>query len=98
MILINLHMIPDMFPFIELLTVGRQFAEVVQAVEHTGGQGEGEGGHQQPVDSLLPELRGRFISFSSLIQWTRWTPPFHTVFNGPFDLQTPIATILLVPS
>ena len=49
-------MIPDMFPFIELLTVGRQFAEVVQAVEHTGGQGEGEGGHQQPVDSLLTEL------------------------------------------
>ena len=56
MILINLHMIPDMFPFIELLTVGREFAEVVQAVEHTGGQGQQEGGHQQPVDSLHTEL------------------------------------------
>ena len=91
-------MVPDILPVIELLAVWGEFAEVGDAVEEAGGEGEEEGGHQQPVDSLLPELRGGFISFSSLIQWTRWTPPFHTVFNGPFDLQTPIATILLVPS
>ena len=54
-------MVPDILLLIELLAVWGEFAEVGDAVEEAGGEGEEEGGHQQPVDSLLPELRGRFI-------------------------------------
>ena len=49
-------MVPDILPVIELLAVWGEFAEVGDAVEEAGGEGEEEGGHQQPVDSLHPEL------------------------------------------
>ena len=49
-------MVPDILPIIELLAVWGEFAEVGDAVEEAGGEGEQEGGHQQPVDSLLTEL------------------------------------------
>ena len=49
-------MVPDILPVIELLAVWGEFAEVGDAVEEAGGEGEEEGGHQQPVDSLLTEL------------------------------------------
>ena len=49
-------MVPDILPVIELLAVWGEFAEVGEAVEEAGGEGEEEGGHQQPVDSLLTEL------------------------------------------
>ena len=49
-------MVPDILPVIELLAVWGEFAEVGEAVEEAGGEGEQEGGHQQPVDSLHTEL------------------------------------------
>ena len=47
---------PDSFPLIILLAVWTEFREVVLTTEEAGSETEGEGGHQQPVDSLLSKL------------------------------------------
>ena len=57
-----MELLPDIFPLIVFLTVRREFAEVVQTTEEAGGQGQKQGRHQQPVDSLLAKLTlGSFL-------------------------------------
>ena len=48
--------LPYSFPLIILLTVWTESREVVQTKDEAGSETEGEGWHQQPVDSLLSEL------------------------------------------
>ena len=49
-------MIPDIFPLIVLLTVWREFTEVIQATEEPGCEAQKESRYQQSVNSLLSEL------------------------------------------
>ena len=52
----KLKILPYSFPLIILLTVWTEPREEVQTTEEAGSETEGEGWHQQPVDSLLSKL------------------------------------------